>query len=589
MPLDCGVTILDGRYVIREHLGDGGFAHVWRADELDQGRVIRWVAIKEVCRAEHTRDDFAVLTRRLSREALIGQSLRHPNIAQVYEIHSLNDDLALIMQYVDGGTLKQLLQLTGPLRWEETRDVALQLCHALSEVHQHELSIVHRDIKPSNILLTKSRRPMLSDFTHAQTGTTTAGRGERRLGTADTHPGTVNYSSPEHEDSHAYLTPATDIYSLALVIGEMLTGTQIKPRLRRGQPLSSLLTGQPSWLVSALECALQEDPWDRFQTADELAKALSRMRIWQLQSIVNAFRKLQVATGLSSEPTRYSVPRSEISEVRVPQVRHLDRMILIPGGDFIFGSSTAEMEHWERLGYSLVDLEIAPQRRIELPPYHIDPTLVTNQEYKLFVDETGHRAPYGDGELAHRYSWDRKTKAPPPGLEDHPVVLVSFDDATEFARWAGKRIPSEEEWEKAARGRDGRRYPWGMAWDRFRCNNAEWWAQKPLTSYEDWLQWQLGLVRWLRKNTSPLTTAVGSFPSGASTYGVLDLTGNVWEWTLTSPERRLRVLRGGSWLESACGVRNTSRVFEKEYARNMLIGFRCVADVPGLRQPVHSP
>ena len=139
--------------------------------------------------------------------------------------------------------------------------------------------------------------------------------------------------------------------------------------------------------------------------------------------------------------------------------------------------------------------------RVYLPEYQIARVPVTNYQYGLFVKATGHQAPDG---------WE--DQRPPRGRESHPVVRVSWYDAMAYCNWlsqmAGKPVtlPSEAEWEKAARGdRDKRIYPWGDNFDQQRCNTRE-----------------LGL-----KDTTP----VGIFLEGASPYGLLDLSGNVWEWT----------------------------------------------------------
>ena len=200
-------------------------------------------------------------------------------------------------------------------------------------------------------------------------------------------------------------------------------------------------------------------------------------------------------------------------------------MVLVPGGPFVMGSDP-QSDGLARTGEQ-------PQQTLSLPDYYLARTPVTNAQYAAFVAGAGHKPP--------RY-W--AGTRPPWGKGQHPVVSVSWYDALAYCRWlvqtTGKpyRLPTEAEWEKGARGTDGRRYPWGDEWEAGRCNTKE-------SGRED-------------------TTPVGRYPEGASPYGLLDMAGNVWEWTsslywaypyqaddgredLSTPESR--VLRGGSWLD----------------------------------------
>lgn len=178
--------------------------------------------------------------------------------------------------------------------------------------------------------------------------------------------------------------------------------------------------------------------------------------------------------------------------------------------------------------------------------FEIDVYPVTNRQYQRFRDASGYE-PLPE-------HWEGG--AYPISKADHPVVNVSYRDAESYAKWAGKRLPTEQEWEKAARGPNGRAYPWGNTFNRQNCNNVE-------VSEHD-------------------TTEVTAFPNGASQYGVYDLCGNVWEWASTNvfPDREdAKVLRGGSWASPKETVMGTTRAYEKSERRRRDVGFRCVRDI----------
>jgi len=193
----------------------------------------------------------------------------------------------------------------------------------------------------------------------------------------------------------------------------------------------------------------------------------------------------------------------------------------------------------------------SPQQEVILDAYNIDIYPVTNAEYKKFVDATGHKPPR---------NWKNGTY--PEGKADHPVVWVTWYDAQAYAEWVGKRLPTEAEWEKAARGTDGRIYPWGNEFDKNKCNSRE-----------------AGI-----KDTVP----VGSYPDNASPFGVYDMAGNVWEWTADWYDayrgslyefnrfgEKYKVLRGGSWYDGADFVRCSARNSADPNFSFSTIGFRC--------------
>jgi iron(II)-dependent oxidoreductase len=263
-----------------------------------------------------------------------------------------------------------------------------------------------------------------------------------------------------------------------------------------------------------------------------------------------------------------------LNRIEIPDLMRIARghkdMVLIPEGEFFMGTSESAVE---RILETFPDSKKSwvkdeqPAHRVYLKAFYIDRHEVTNREYKKFVDATGHRVPFVDEEWAEEYNW--KSNTYPPGKGDHPVVLVSWEDAQEYARWAGKRLPTEAEWEKAARGGlEDKLWPWGDEWAPEKVNT-----------------WESGI-----KGTQP----VESYPPNQ--YGLYDMAGNVWEWCADwyasdfyqqSPSREPKgpdiginkVVRGGSWSNMAFTSRCGERKKMNPQSRFNSIGFRCVKDI----------
>ena len=254
-------------------------------------------------------------------------------------------------------------------------------------------------------------------------------------------------------------------------------------------------------------------------------------------------------------------------------------LVAIPAGPFIAGSDEAEREAAYALdeaayGHSVTRQQgwygsERPRGPRETVAFSIMATPVSNAQYAVFLAATKHRPPdidrrrwaaqglIHDYELTRRHAWSGDSL--PTGREKHPVVLVNMADARAYARWLSRttgrrwRLPTELEWEKAARGTDGRRYPWGDDYDAARLNSHD---------------------------AGPFdTTPVGAYPDGASPFGMLDAAGLVFEWTASEGNRGRNIVKGGSWDDRGCGVcRPAARHARPASLRHILIGFRLVRD-----------
>lgn len=225
-------------------------------------------------------------------------------------------------------------------------------------------------------------------------------------------------------------------------------------------------------------------------------------------------------------------------------------MVLVPAGKFIMGTTRSDRQG---LDVPRAFDDARPQHIVVLPAFYIDRTEVTNAQYKEFCIATHYPVPPG---------WENGTY--PAGQSEYPVTRVSWYEASAFARWAGKRLPTEAEWEKAARGNDGRIYPWGD-------------------------EWKEEYVVWGRSKPAP----VASKPKGASPCGALDMAGNVFEWTsdwyaaypratvkFEEYNKTLKVVRGGGYYGLAFLASTFYRSVDVPAARSEWIGFRCVKEIP---------
>ena len=577
-------ALVGEKYEVVQRIGGGGMAQVFLARHRFHGG---WAAIKVL--AEYLAQDEAVVAR-FEQEARIAASLSgHPNIVPIFDIGSGNGLHYLIMQYVPGEDLAQYLRREGKLSPYDAANILAQVAEGM--VWAESKHVVHRDLKPANIRLDGMGRAMLLDFGIAKTADLPDGL--TRMGES---LGTPFYMCPEQIRGEV-CDARSDLYALGVVFFELLTARHpFEGESATAIQMAHLSTPPPSVgqydqaipasCDAVIQKLMQKRREDRFQSAAELLQTLTALGVnsgpGQLRPVIApmpetepskspsgvsrtvatpAARSVEVpAPAAPSQPARptagvrgklvalavisiltvvvvltvallFTRPKPTIADAR-------GTMLLVPGGSFIFGDNSPDSPN--------------PRQTLSLRSYYVDRTEVSNAEYKKFCDATGHAPPN---------SPDFATKP------QDPVVDVSFDDAKAYAAWAGKRLPTEQEWEKAARGTDGRPYPWGQD------------------------AWTTGIPETLQP--------VDSSPDRRSPYGALNMTGNAFEWTAsTFPagdaeyadmqkvlgtnafSRRWCIIKGGSFSPHG-------DVFFRSFMRrgfpvdqhSAVIGFRCVRDV----------
>lgn len=564
-----------GKYELQEFLG-GGMSHVYRArDTLIGGTV----ALKILSDAANRDPDARA---RFLREARMARNVSHENIVAIYDFGEEQGRPYMVMEFLRGETLRSAIEhgRTGDLA--SRLRIAIQIARAMECIHAQ--GIIHRDIKPDNINLSPDGKVKLMDFGIAKTEDMSITRAGFTLGTP-------HYMAPEQVMGQK-LTPLVDIYAFGILLFELLTG--VKPIqadtverifyeiLRKPLDLTPMrLLGLPAALCDLVTRCTAKSPAERVQSftavRDGLERILERVEhptpAGALSEAFTRLRCLAAALGgrvgaglrkIAAAPASVSARSWKIAGAVVlaaallaaaialwparrqaaPQPKALapvlqtpsGEMVLIPAGEFLFG----------------------PEKRpVKLPAFYIDRTEVTYGAYIQFCRAKGLPAPPG-------YSAARL---------NYPVAEITIQEAREFAAWANKRLPRPEEWERAARGADGRMYPWGDQADPERANVAD--------------------------NTALMVHAAMpavSFRGGASPFGVLNMVGNVAEYVeqrvsptaeamarfaklLQPPPRQDEdwyAVRGGSWNTKLAEAAVTGFFAVPARWRDPAVGFRCV-------------
>jgi serine/threonine-protein kinase len=598
--------VLDRRYRLLKRVGRGGMGTVYRATHVELNRLF---AIK-ILNFELAGDPIA--TRRFRREAEALGAISHPNAVSVSDVGVTEEGLAyIVMELLEGFSLRAVVMNEAPLSLGRTVNIVRQICGAVTAAHQ--VGIIHRDVKPDNIMLVRSESgdevAKVLDFGIARLVHST-GKLTSRLTARDVVLGTPRYMSPEACEGKE-LTHATDIYSLGIILYEMLAGrvpfdgtTALDVAVRQVSepppPLAGVRPDLPPGVESVVMGALAKESELRPATAVELAEQLEAAAQLPSRATSPVARVHTPARGLASVATLPSAPAARPAaparplEVGLsagvvaalialgallglaivaalayfmspsagrgaaePRERVIglppappEGMVFVPEGAFTMGE-----DGWDGPPTWLDEMN-RPAHAVWTNAFFIDAHEVTNAQYAEFLTATGRPAPE---------RWGRGPR--PEGWERLPVTYVTWFDATAYAQWAGKRLPTESEWERTARGEDARIYPWGDEWDPSRVVCVASGVAGPLS--------------------------VGSRPGGASPYQAMDMSGNVYEWTASDfapyakelanpePNRLLKIIRGGSYSSKPQWLRTSFRVWIDPRSRHPNLGFRCARSVDG--------
>ncbi len=672
-----------GKYIKeKDPIGEGAFGTVYQAIDTESNQPVALKILDPLLMRDRK------WVGRFRQEAQVMAQLDHPHIVPMYDTGTENGRLFIAMKLIEGGDLAKHISKQGRISWSETIEIASQVAQAID--YAHSKNVVHHDLKPSNILLIGDdpNEPftVLTDF------------GLSLLASENTMSVSLKSYSGGMMGSPAYMAPeiwrgekvtgAVDLYALACLIYEMLTGRKLFNK--KGVPaiMRAHLDGPefaeewpvdvPRGIAPVLLKALVQSAGERYQSCQEFVMALRSLEypqeeeetknsnflrrvgggmflavtavigmVWGIGDLLgmpqgdNSTPVADVST-LSADvailtattdfllaetptvtptvpiiPTQTPSPTATVFPTLTPRATptpeleagdlltislptgEVVMMVFVPEGEMMMGSDAE--------GENSID-ELEPVVVID---FLLDQTEVTNKQFSAFVENTGHvtlaeatRQSVGyDGtgwrdDIRANWQNPQGLQSDIEDLEDHPVVHVSWYDANEFCEWRDARLPTELEWERAARGIEEFIYPWGNEFDGTKLNYCD--ANCPF----DWND-------ETSNDGDELTAPVGSYPTGNSPYGVQDMAGNVWEWTSsididdsnewewtslididrssedndegsgTSPSNTdLLVVRGGSWYSNDSNVGALVRNRYYPIFRAHSVGFRCAKDIP---------
>jgi eukaryotic-like serine/threonine-protein kinase len=654
--LTSGMVVRE--YTLEKLLGKGGMGEVYKALHMHTGQTVAMkVLFPDLLRDEQS-------SARFVEEARVMAGLRHPSIVQFIDFFAEEGRYFLVMEYIDGPTLNDILE-ERPLDWKEAIRISDGVLSALEYAHTRPQPVIHRDIKPANIMLSSDGRVVVTDFGIAKA------IGREGLTKTRGVVGTYEYMSPEQVKGEE-VSAASDVYSFGITLYRMLTGVVPFPQhadtgidcmnahLKAPiPPMAEFREGLPTWLPGIVEKALAKEPSRRFAGAGELKAAFTKARQqakkppapptalsnshtptpreqiseasiedfapgnghhwpWILAGLAVVLtvaivigilsNKKSGPTGSTSKQVEPSSPtghdqemlerlaEQERTRITLEQKLRAERlesqrlteqlekkkqavvseeeakkllereseekaeraqaklvaklpaqMVLVDGGDYPVGCLEIEPKCYQ---------DARPRREVDMKAYGIMRREVTMESYDICIAS---KACPSAGKGKH-CNWQRS------GREDHPINCVDWAGASAYCAYKGWRLPSEMEWEVAARGPQRPDYPWGIL--------------------------PPNCTRTVMKKGNKggcgegATMAVGSMSEDMSWSGAMDMGGNVREWVSTAYQpypggtvdgsMKGMVNRGGSWSMdadafSASHTRNADSVDEKRPD----LGFRC--------------
>jgi serine/threonine protein kinase len=552
--VDLREVVLGDRYRLENLIGKGASSIVYRANDLVLGQD---VAIKVLRRDGILAGELArTLAVSLRDETRLAMKLSHPNVLRVFHYEQDGGWEYVVMEFVVGENLNQVVhRRTRPIL--SVREVASTGRLVLSALHHaHGLGVIHNDLKPGNLMVSRPGGIKVCDFGLARLNTSSvSGRSsESRLTTV---AGTPAFMSPERIRGEPG-DQRSDLYGLAATLYTLANGhtpfgdgeEAIHGHLERPFPSRSML---PQPLHDVLARAMAKSPDDRYSSAAEMVAAWTAAAAGQDLSPRKGRHPLLEAKDAfdpDAQPTDPG-PSSSLSRVAVPPLKHTSqaRPVVEPVSRRIDTRSFEPRR--ARAAPDLVNIGatqlVHEHGTVSVGAFRLERTPVTNAEFARYVAETGARPPD---------HWCGKS--PPRGRDQHPVCGVDLEQARGYARWRGRRLPTQAEWEVGYRGKDKRRFPWGNDWRPEAC---------------------LG-VHSGQGETEP----VGQRPAGASSWGCLDMLGNVWEWTepdprIPPPEPGKAWVYGGSFRHRCDGQAPPRTAVDAQNAYDYL-GFRCAEDLP---------